>query len=372
MLEQVITEKNIMEADDPCKIIGSYNKVNAECQWPYDYYRELRKIGPLIEDYSGRRFWMATSYELVDEVLKSPLFIKNPPAHLVDRLPEGGIFGTGFEQKQRSLLNLDPPEHTRIRKLLTRAFTGVRVTEMEGAVQRVVDDLLDPIVPRGEMEFVKDYAYPIPSTAISSILGIPKKDETRLNHYSNGIISMVSGSLQTNNSKELEFRNAMKAAADFNAYLLDLFEERRRNPQDDLITKLIEAETEEGKLSDAELLVNIRVLYVAGHETTIKVLSNTMAALFRHRDQLEMIKADPSLVSSAIDEFNRYDSSVQQLRRVAKEDLVLAGKKIQAGELVICLIGSANHDEKQFTNPHILDITRKNVKPKSFGAGVHF
>jgi cytochrome P450 len=268
------------------------------------------------------------------------------------------------------MLQQDPPDHTRLRGLVVKAFTARRVEDMRPRIQQIVDETLDRIIPQGRMDLIEDFAFRLPVTIICDMLGIP--DEHREAFYAgsrDGGRLLDPVPLSPEEIKQGNAGNAMAAM-----YFQQLFELRRKNPGDDLITQLVQAEEDGSKLSNEELTANIILLFGAGHETTVNLIGNGLLALYRNPDQLALLKANPQLITNAIEEFLRYDSSVQLTGRVALEDIDdLGGKRIPKGESVLCLLGSANHDPAVYPDhPEHLDITRPNVKPLSFGGGIHF
>ena len=269
-----------------------------------------------------------------------------------------------------TMLQADPPDHARLRGLVVKAFTARRVEDMRPRIQEVVDQTLDAVLDRGQMDLIKDLAYRLPVTIICDMLGIPQ-DHREVFHTGSGDgVRILEPTMLT--PDEIKQGNARMQMAQL--YFQQLFDLRRRNPGDDLTTQLVQAEEDGSKLSNEELTSNIMLLFVAGHETTVNLIGNGLLALYSQPDQLALLKANPSLIGGAIDEFLRYDSSVQMTGRVALEDIDdLGGKKIPKGETVMCLLGSANRDPAVYPDhPERLDITRPNVRPLSFGGGIHF
>jgi cytochrome P450 len=275
-----------------------------------------------------------------------------------------------FRSLGHMMLQQDPPDHTRLRGLVVKAFTARRVEDMRPRIQQVVDETLDRIIPQGKMDLIEDFAFRLPVTIICDMLGIP--EEHREAFY---IRARVGGRILDPvplSPEEIKVANAGSVMSAM--YFQQLFELRRKNPGDDLTTQLVQAEEDGNKLSNEELTANIILLFGAGHETTVNLIGNGMLALHRNPDQLALLKANPNLITNAIEEFLRYDSSVQLTGRVALEDIEdLGGRKIPKGESVLCLLGSANHDPAVYPDhPERLDIVRPNVKPLSFGGGIHF
>jgi len=275
-----------------------------------------------------------------------------------------------FRSMRHWMLQQDPPDHTRLRGLVVKAFTARRVEDMRPRIQAIVDETLDRVAPRGRMDLIEDFAFRLPVTIICDMLGIPPDHrEVFYTSSRNGgrLLDPVPLS-----PAEIAEANTGNAAAQM--YFQQLFELRRKNPGDDLTTQLVHAEEDGSKLSNEELTANIILLFGAGHETTVNLIGNGLLALHRNPDQLALLKANPALITGAIEEFLRYDSSVQMTGRVALEDIDdVGGKKIPKGESVLCLLGSANRDPAVYPDrPDRLDITRSNVRPLSFGGGIHF
>ena len=275
-----------------------------------------------------------------------------------------------FRSMSHWMLQQDPPDHTRLRGLVVKAFTARRVEDMRPRIQQIVDETLDRIIPQGKMDLIEDFAFRLPVTIICDMLGIPEEHrEVFYTSSRDGGRLLDPVPLTPDEIKQGNAGNAMAAM-----YFQQMFELRRKNPGDDLITQLVQAEEDGSKLSNEELTANIILLFGAGHETTVNLIGNGLLALHRNPDQLALLKARPELITNAIEEFLRYDSSVQLTGRVALEDIDdLGGKRIPKGESVLCLLGSANHDPAVYPDhPERLDITRPNVRPLSFGGGIHF
>jgi hypothetical protein len=241
---------------------------------------------------------------------------------------------------------------------------------MRPRIQQIVDQTLDQIIPQGKMDLIEDYAFRLPVTIICDMLGIPEEHREMFYKGSRDGGRILDPVPLT--PEEIQQANATSAMS--RMYFENLFDLRRKNPADDLITQLVQAEEASDKLTNEELTANIILLFGAGHETTVNLIGNGLLALHRNPDQLALLKSRPELTGNAIEEFLRYDSSVQMTGRVALEDIEdLGGKRIPKGESVLCLLGSANHDPAVYPDhPERLDITRQNVKPLSFGGGIHF
>ena len=332
---------------------------------PYPSYEAIREER-LIKDAQGT--WYASRFEDVSAILKDRRFGKQPPPGTEANMPAGRF---QEQRDRRTILNTDPPDHTRLRGLVTKAFSAHRVEAMRPNIQRLVDTIVDRVEAHGHMDLVSEYAFPIPATIISDMLGIPDADRVRFAGLSNEIIAFGSG-IRPDMDPEMQQQKTQQATEEFDRYLAELFVIKRRGSDDDLTTALIRAEDEEGKLSEEELTQNIRLLFMAGHETTVNLMSNAVVALFNHPDQLRLLKENPALMPAAVEEFLRFDPSVQQLPRVAQEDVEIGGQTIRAGEMVFCVLGGANRDPDVYPEADRLDIERPFIRSMSFGGGIHF
>jgi cytochrome P450 len=335
---------------------------------PYPHYERLRSADPMHLTPFG--VFVASRHAEASSVIRDKRFGKDYVERTQRRYGPDIMEQPVFRSMSHWMLQQDPPDHTRLRGLVVKAFTARRVEDMRPRIQQIVDETLDRIAPKGQMDLIEDFAFRLPVTIICDMLGIPA--EHREIFYASSrdggrVLDPVPLS-----PKEIAEANAGNAMA--HAYFQQLFELRRRSPRDDLTTQLVQAEENGSKLSNEELTANIILLFGAGHETTVNLIGNGLLALHRNPDQLALLKANPALITNAIEEFLRYDSSVQATGRVALEDIDdLGGKKIPKGESVLCLLGSANRDPAVYPDrPDRLDITRPNVRPLSFGGGIHF
>jgi cytochrome P450 len=335
---------------------------------PYPAYARLRTTDPMHVTPFGA--FLASRHAEASLVLRDRRFGKDFVERSTRRYGPDIMEEPVFRSMSHWMLQQDPPDHTRLRGLVVKAFTARRVEDMRPRIQHIVDETIDRIEPQGHMDLIEDFAFRLPVTIICDMLGIPEEHrDVFLQSSRNGgrLLDPVPLS-----PAEINEANAGNAAAQL--YFQQLFELRRREPGDDLTTQLVHAEEDGHKLSNEELTANIILLFGAGHETTVNLIGNGLLALYRNPDQLALLKANPALITNAIEEFLRYDSSVQMTGRVALEDIDdLGGKKIPKGEAVLCLLGSANRDPAVYPeSPDRLDIVRPNVRPLSFGGGIHF
>ena len=335
---------------------------------PYPHYARMRTTDPMHLTPLG--MYVASRHAEASIVIRDKRFGKDYAERTIRRYGPNIMDEPLFRSFGLTMLQQDPPDHTRLRGLVVKAFTARRVEDMRPRIQKVVDETLDRIIPQGRMDLIEDFAFRLPVTIICDMLGIP--DEHRELFYtgardSGRILEPVP--LSPEEIKQGNARSAMSSS-----YFQQLFELRRKSPGDDLTTQLVQAEEDGSKLTNEELTANIILLFGSGHETTVNLIGNGLLALHRNPDQLALLKAKPELITNAIEEFLRYDSSVQMTGRVTLEDIEdLGGKRIPKGETVLCLLGSANHDPAVYPDhPERLDITRPNVRPLSFGGGIHF
>ncbi|MGO8913282.1 MAG: cytochrome P450 [Bradyrhizobium sp.] len=335
---------------------------------PYPHYERLRRTDPVHLTSHGQ--YLASRHAEASLVLRDKRFGKDFVERTTRRYGPKIMEEPIFRSMSHWMLQQDPPDHTRLRGLVVKAFTARRVEDMRPRIQEVVDQTLDRIAAQGHMDLIEDFAFRLPVTIICDMLGIPEGYREAFYTGSRDGGRILDPVPLT--PAEIAQGNAANLMAQM--YFQQLFELRRKNPGDDLTTQLVQAEENGSKLSNEELTANIILLFGAGHETTVNLIGNGLLALHRNPDQLALLKANPGLITNAIEEFLRYDSSVQMTGRVALEDIDdLGGKKIPQGETVLCLLGSANRDPAVYPDrPDCLDITRPNVRPLSFGGGIHF
>ncbi|HEV7545664.1 MAG TPA: cytochrome P450 [Reyranella sp.] len=334
---------------------------------PYPFYRRLRETAPVFKTPQG--LWLVTRYEDVTFALRDKRFGKDFVGNLerrygdLARMNEPAVANLG-----RTMLVLDPPDHTRLRALVTKAFTARRVADMRPRIKAQVDAQLDRVIDKGEMDVMRDLAHRLPVIVICDMLGIPEEHRAPFLAGSNVSGRILEPVPMSREELDQANRNIQMA----NVYFNQLCDLRRREPRDDLTTELVRAEEAGDKLSAEELQANIGLLFGAGHETTTNLIGNGLLALHRNPDQWQRLKADPSLIPNAIEELLRYDSSVQISGRVTNAPVEIGGVTLAAEENVITLLGAANRDPAQYQDPDSLDVGRTNVRPLSFGGGIHY
>ena len=335
---------------------------------PYPHYDRLRRVEPVHITSHG--MYLISRHSDVSGVLRDKRFGKDFVERSTRRYGAKIMEEPIFRSMSHWMLQQDPPDHARLRGLVVKAFTARRVEDMRPRIQEVVDQTLDRVIPHGSMDLIEDFAFRLPVTIICDMLGIPEEHREVFYHGSRDSGRILDPVPLT--PEDIARSNAAYMMSQM--YFQQLFELRRKQPGDDLTTQLVQAEEDGSKLTNEELTANIILLFGAGHETTVNLIGNGLLALHRNPDQLALLKARPELITNALEEFLRYDSSVQMTGRVTLEDIDdLGTKKIPRGESVLCLLGSANRDPAVYPDrPDRLDITRPNVRPLSFGGGIHF
>lgn len=332
---------------------------------PYPDFQRLRETEPFHMSMIGAL--VVSRYEDVDAILRDRRFGKDTDRRLKTRYGDDVFKNPVFEAMRHWMLVMDPPDHTRLRGLVAQAFTARQIQSWRPKIEKLVDELIDQVEEKGEMEFIKEFAYPLPINIICDILGISVEDRARF-YEKSGVSGRV---IDPTPLSEEELKEANASYVETENFFRDLIAKRRENLGDDLISVLIEAEEEGERLTETELITNIFLLFGAGHETTVNLLGNGMLALLQRPEQWEVLKANPDLMKQAVEEMLRFDSSVQMTGRVAMEDAEVNGVAIEKGQFIICLLGASNRDPEQFENPDDFDVNRAKVRPQSFGGGIH-
>lgn len=325
---------------------------------PYPVYRELRANSPAHWSREANS-WVLSRYDDVSAALADPATYSSA----------SGIFPTppGVDMTELFLPMLimsDPPRHTQLRQIVSRAFTPRRIAALEPHIETLVKDLLDQTPEAGNWEFVSGFAGPLPAIVIADMLGVPRDDRDQFRAWSTTLIQ--------SNPVRGEFGAGLDAAAALYEYFRAFLAERRAHPQDDLMTALVQAEVDGEYLSEDELLGFCLLLLVAGHETTTNLLSNSAVVLAQHPDVRQQLADDPELVPAAVEELLRFDSPVQGLARTLTEPVELHGESMQTGDTVLLLFGSANRDDHAFPHADRFDVNRHPERQVAFGRGIHF
>jgi cytochrome P450 len=335
---------------------------------PYPFYTQLRSFMPVWKDPAGRV--ILTRYDDANRLVRDRQFGKflNDPENLARRFGPTAMQEPAVVELSQMMLTQDPPDHTRLRGLVAKVFTARKMEDMRPFIQRLTDQLLDKVEQNGEMDAIRDLAFPLPVLVICELLGIPEEDR---GHFVNG---SASGGVLLNPvvPTRAELDRANEGTRESEAYFERLFELRRKEPRDDLLTLLVQAEEAGDRLTPAELRANCNLLFGAGHETTVNLIGNGLWALHKNPSQWAAIRDDPSLIPNAIEEVLRYESPVQMVSRMASEPVDFGGTVVQPGVQIIALLGAANRDPAEFPDPDRMDVTRERSKPLSFGGGIHF
>jgi cytochrome P450 len=335
---------------------------------PYDAYRELRETTPVWRSPFGRTF--LTGYEDSSMLMRDRRVGKDysEPEALIRRFGPTAMREPAVVELSHMMLMRDPPDHTRLRGLVTKVFTARKIEEMRPGIQAITDRLLDQVADKGRMDAIRDLAFPLPVLVICELLGIPREDRARF------VNATASGAALLNpvppTREELDRANEGTLAT--GAYFEALFEQRRKDPRDDLLSLLVQAEEAGDRLTTEELRANVTLLFAAGHETTVNLIGNGIWSLHDNPSQWALLRHDPQLVPNAIEEILRFESPVQAVARVVAEPIEFGGIEFRKGELIVALIGAANRDPAVFPDPDRFDVTRERLKPLSFGGGIHF
>ncbi len=347
-----------------------YNPTTAEnIRDPYPMYRRFLERDPF---HRSRLIggWVLFRYADVLEVLKDPRFSADERNNERFERQRKWLIAAGAidadDPLEVSMLRMDPPDHTRLRGLVNRAFTPRSIEKLRPRIESIVDELLGPVRGRSEMDLVETLAYPLPVIVISELIGIPTRDRAQFKHWSDEVVrSMGMATLD-------DIRASRTAGKELRAYFEGIVAERRREPRDDLVSALLTAEEQGDKLSLPEVFSTLTLLLIAGNETTTNLIANGMLALQRQREQWQLLCDDPDLLPGGVEELLRYDSPVQATSRLCLEDVPMSGGTIRRGHEVILALAAANRDQEQFEDPDRLDVRRKDVRHLSFSQGIHY
>lgn len=334
---------------------------------PYPFYHELREKDPVHRSRVGP--WIISRYADAVEVFQDKRMSSDLcnsslwPTMLKLRLKSGR---TQDEIDNPEMLHSDPPRHTRLRGLVNQAFTPAAISAFAPRIEQIVNELLDNAVSDGKIDLVKALAQPLPVIFIAEMLGIAAKDHDKFRHWSREILRGYGY------PNLIDYKAGLIAEREFENYLRVIIEKRRRDPQDDVITRLVQAEAEGDRLSMQDLFSICTLLLVGGNETTGSFIGNALLALLRHPDQLQQLRDDPSLFDSAVEELLRYDGPIVVDGRFATEPFEFKGRQIKKGQTLLLLVGAINRDPARFENPDMLDLRRENNRHLAFGRGIHY
>lgn len=336
---------------------------------PQALYEQMRTEAPIycaVGPQSGNNFWFITRYDDCMTVLKNDEtigkeFRKHLPAEVANKWGPPPDPNDVFEVINHHLLDLDPPDHTRLRALVHKAFTPRVIENLRPRIQQIANDLLDQMEDAGKADLINAFSFPLPITVIAEMLGIPSADRDKFRDWTRNLLFVPDAD------------ENRRAAMEFGMYMNSLIDERRDNPQEDVLSGLIQAEEAGDRLDRMELLSMLFLLLVAGHETTVNLIANGTLLLLQHPDQMQKLKDNPALIRSAVEEMLRYNGPVETTTfRWAFQDVEVGGVTIPAGDVVLPALLAANRDPAYFENPNTFDITRENNKHIAFGLGIHY
>ncbi|GCF08493.1 cytochrome P450 family protein [Dictyobacter arantiisoli] len=339
---------------------------------PIAFYTRLREQGPLIPFNSPLApgvSWIVTTYDDGIALLKDPRFIKDiqkvsSPSEGQNTVDEGASVLPRFITWRRDMLTVDPPDHTRLRGLVSKAFTPRMIEQLRPRIQQIADELLEGVEAQGKMDLITDFAFPLPITVISEMLGIPIADRAQFRSWTQTIVNAPIGP---------QMEDKLAALEEFVQYIKTFLAEKRAHPGSDLISGLVQAEESGDTLSETELISTIFLLIVAGHETTVNLIGNGMLALLEHPEQMRLLRADATLLAGAIEELLRYTAPVSlSSPRWASSDISIHGQVIRKGEMVFVSLIGADTDPQQFSDPAVLNILRQEHQHVAFGKGIHY
>ena len=334
---------------------------------PFPFYESLRRdhpVAPIVLP-NHTPAWLISRYDDVVAALKDPRLVKN--RRNVPGSRKAGLAWTPkiFEPLTRNMLDSDPPDHTRLRSLVHKAFTPRVVERMHERIEAVANALVDDMTPGQHVDLIERYALPIPTTIIAELIGVPTSDRHRFHRWSSAIVSITLSAWST--------IRAIPHLRAFLRYIRSLVEARRISPKDDFLSTLVAVEESGERLSTDELVAMVFLLLIAGHETTVNLIGNGILTLLQHPDQMAQLRATPTGIDNAVEELLRYAGPLDMAtERFAREDITLADVTIPRDAVVYAVLASANRDERQFSDPETLDLTRQPNRHVAFGQGIHF
>jgi hypothetical protein len=367
----MLPEKEAVSMQGHCLTSEDYTMLfEGRLSNPYPFYHRLRSEDPV---HWSERFgsWLLTRYPDVSLALRDPRLSANRVGVFMGQLPATTTQSLEPLRKHLStwLSHSDPPQHTRLRLLVSKAFTPKVVEGMRSQIQEIVDTLLERVQSKNQIDIIRDVAYPLPAAVISDMLGVPPEGREQFKQWAEDIMAFTGGGAL---ALPRIASDAQKSLFEMYAYFGELMRERRRQPRTDLISALTRVEEQGDMLSEEDLIGLCDQLLTAGHDTTRNLIGNGMLALLHNLEQLGKLTSDSSLIVSTVEELLRFDSPLQRQTRVAKEDFELGGKQIRKGQPVLAMLGAANRDPGQFSDPDSLDICRRNNGHVAFGSGIHY
>lgn len=337
---------------------------------PYPMYRALLRENPVSWN-AMMEMWILTRYDDVDYVLTAPNMSadRRNARNRFAEMAKQQVESFGPFNRAQTMLTADPPEHTRLRRLVSKAFTPRAVEDLRPRIQEIVNELLDDVEKRGSMDLTLDLAYPLPVIVIAELLGVPSADRAKFKKWSDDVVATLGGPFVPPNVLE----EARQSIDELVTYLMPIIHERRLEPREDLISALALAEEQGQVLSEEEIFATAILLLIAGNETTTHLIDNSVYALMKHPDQLQLLRDKPELIVPAVEEFLRFIGPVQATGRVLTVDQTIGGQPMEAGQAAFVLLGAANHDPAKWGDTaDTLDITRGPSDHLGLGDGIHF
>ncbi len=341
---------------------------------PYTHYRRYREQDPVHWGVSSnpqlQGAWYVFRYEDVMKIMEDKRFgrefIKREDA---ETTPVPTAYKTFLTMVSKWIVFREPPDHTRLKSLVSKAFTTRVVENLRPCVYQIADSLLDNVHARGEMDLVEEYAFRLPIMVIAMMLGADPNDHPLFRQWA---LALQNASASRLKPPPAIYENAEKASQEFINYFKPIITDRRANPQDDLISNLVKAADEGDKLTDEEIVATCTHLLTAGHETTVNLIAKGTLALLRNPNALQLLRSHPEYMPNAIEEMIRYDTPIQMITRWAYADIEIGGQQIKRGDSVGLMLGSANRDPARYKNPEVFDIQREDTKSCGFGGGIHY
>ena len=334
---------------------------------PYPLYKKLREADPVHWD-PFLHAWVATRYEDVIQVMLRFSADRTPSPEQLEALGMMAELQPVAQVMVKQMLFMDAPAHTRLRAVCATAFTPARVAGLRRHIQEIADQLIDRALPSGRMDVIADFANPLPAIVTAELFGVPVEDHENLKTWSTDFAEML-GNFQHNPDRA---RGVLKSTENMLAYFQNAIRDQARHPRPGLVQSLMNAEVDGARLTEEEVIANLIVTMVGGQETTTNLIGNGLVSLLRNPDQLELLKNDPSIVASAIEELLRYESPSQHTARLAPDDMVLGGKQIRKRQAVIAVFAAANRDPERFADPDTLDLRRPDNRHVAFAWGAHY
>src|SRR6202158_2151063 len=354
------------EQDDAAERIFTKLFLTAEGRAnPYPLYHQLRQMAPVHHTKMG--MWVLSRYDDCWAAMRDPRLGKDYAPQIEQRFGKDWRRHPSLTAGEHSMLNTSRPEHTRLRKLVTKSFTPRMIENLKPVIERVVNELLDPVADAGGGNVLEAVGFPLPVTIIGEMLGVPEADRPQFRRLVRDLVAIFE---MQPTDEQLALADA--AQLSIRDYFLGLIAAKRRQPGDDLLSNLAMADGGGDRLADDELVTLASLLFGAGFETTTNLFGNGLLALLQQPDQLALLRRDASLFANLPDEFLRYDGTAQLANRVTEASLEVGGVTIPAGEQVFAMLGAGTRDPARFANPDQLDVTRTNIQPLTFGGGVHF